>query len=453
MSEISKGLIQKFKRNSKLGKSDSEQLQGELFDMLVEYGVSDEVVETLLEGPVELMMDTFSQFVVEAENGRSLFQQFLHSKRVHQNKNGLSGQKMVYLLNSFLSMQDSPPFFVEKALLALMSYSKKNNTEEYNRKVVDLVKNFFMTGDNSLLTKINLGFINNIKMWVKVRDFMMFCAFSNNKATATLKQKIYTWLNCSGFDMGRYTGDVVESLLKEPEKQEVVNSENNQQDAAKETDVALGKTNTNHENDGKETNVVLDKANTDSENNGKETNVAPDNANTNQEKSNVREADVELYVFLKNIVQCINKQFQSIVYLKQELDALSKRTNEYLKVIEEDKAKLTDRQNRILDLNSTVHQLTLDLEGQKKVDADLRNKIVELQKEVSDRTQFAATIAKNRQMQSQEGLNKLAASLRLDYGDFCDAKDLEMSVDLGENMRAQLESVFSILKKHGIKLD
>ena len=284
-------------------------------------------------------------------------------------------------------------------------------------KVVDLVKKIFMTGDNSLLTKIDLDFINVDKTWIKTRDFMMFCVLDCKNTSVTLKQKIYTWLNCRGLDMGRYTKNAVELLLNGPEKQAESKIEDNQQ------------------NKEKETNAISDKINID------------------PEKYNVCEADDELYLFLKTIIQCISIQSQSILSLKKEIDSLAKGTEAYMRVIEEDKAQLIDRQNKIKELNSTVSQLTFDLEKQRKVDADLQNKISELQKEVSDRTQFAATVAKNRQLQSQEGLNKLASSLRLDYGDFCDAKDLEMSVDLGENMRAQLESVFSILKKHGIKLD
>ena len=417
MSETSKELIRKFKRNSKLGKIDSEQLQGELFDMLVEQGISDEVVETLLEGPVELMMTTFSQYVVNVQNGKSLFQGFLHNKRVQENKSGVSGQKMVYLLNSFLLMQEPPSYYVEKTFLALLSYSKRNNIEEYNRKVVELVKNTFMTGENTLLTKINLSFINKDKTWIKAREFMMFCAFDCNKATVTLKQEIYTWLANRGLDMGRYTKDVVESLQTETGNQEESNNNKNQQDEEKETKYSSAGT------------------------------------SIDSQKSDIYEKDDELYVFLKTVVQCIGKQSQSIKSLKHEIDALSKRTDEYMHIIEEDKVQLMDRQKRIMELNSAVRQLTSDLEKQRNLDVVLQNKIAELEKEVSDRTQFAATVAKNRQMQSQEGLNKLASSLRLDYGDFCDAKDLEMSIDLGENMRAQLESVFSILKKHGIKLD
>ena len=43
-----------------------------------------------------------------------------------------------------------------------------------------------MTGDNSLLTKINLGFINNIKMWVNL-DKDIYIKISEQNANTVIK--------------------------------------------------------------------------------------------------------------------------------------------------------------------------------------------------------------------------------------------------------------------------
>ena len=75
-----------------------------------------------------------------------------------------------------------------------------------------------------------------------------------------------------------------------------------------------------------------------------------------------------------------------------------------------------------------------------------------LEQEIEERKQFTDTVIKNRENQSQEFINKLASKLRYEYMDFLDARELEMSVDLGENMRLQLESVFSILNKNGVNI-
>jgi hypothetical protein len=76
-----------------------------------------------------------------------------------------------------------------------------------------------------------------------------------------------------------------------------------------------------------------------------------------------------------------------------------------------------------------------------------------LQSEVKDQKQFSDTISRNREKKSEEFLNRLASKLKIDYQDYCDARDLDMTIDLGENMREQLGEIFSILKKNGINFD
>ena len=46
--------------------------------------------------------------------------------------------------------------------------------------------------------------------------------------------------------------------------------------------------------------------------------------------------------------------------------------------------------------------------------------------------------------------NRIKHQLEVEYRDFLDAKDMEMTIDLGENMRIQLEAIFRVLKKNGL---
>lgn len=61
--------------------------------------------------------------------------------------------------------------------------------------------------------------------------------------------------------------------------------------------------------------------------------------------------------------------------------------------------------------------------------------------------------AADKQAALSEQLNKIAAQLKAEYRDFKDAQDMEMDVNLGENFRIQLESVFKILIKAGVNLE
>lgn len=50
-------------------------------------------------------------------------------------------------------------------------------------------------------------------------------------------------------------------------------------------------------------------------------------------------------------------------------------------------------------------------------------------------------------------LNRIARQIKIEYQDFKSAEDMEMSIDLGENLRLQMQDIFDIFEKEGIKFD
>lgn len=57
------------------------------------------------------------------------------------------------------------------------------------------------------------------------------------------------------------------------------------------------------------------------------------------------------------------------------------------------------------------------------------------------------------ELQKQEQLNRIARALLPDYLDFKSIEDVEMSIDLGENLRVQMASIFKTLKKMGVDIE
>ena len=49
-------------------------------------------------------------------------------------------------------------------------------------------------------------------------------------------------------------------------------------------------------------------------------------------------------------------------------------------------------------------------------------------------------------------MNALAAKLKGEYIDFLESKTMDMTIDLGLNLRDQLEDVFNILIRNGINI-
>ena len=94
-----------------------------------------------------------------------------------------------------------------------------------------------------------------------------------------------------------------------------------------------------------------------------------------------------------------------------------------------------------------ISRLSENVSLLRKQIADLEMKLKDKESEIKERTKLADILSRDRAKQSEEVLNRLAAKLRVEYRDFLDAESMPMSVDLGENMRLQLKSIFDILKR------
>ena len=72
--------------------------------------------------------------------------------------------------------------------------------------------------------------------------------------------------------------------------------------------------------------------------------------------------------------------------------------------------------------------------------------------EIAERTKLAEILSRDRSKQADETLQKLAYKIKVEYRDFADAQDVPMTCDLGENLRLQIQSIFDILEKGGMKI-
>lgn len=73
-----------------------------------------------------------------------------------------------------------------------------------------------------------------------------------------------------------------------------------------------------------------------------------------------------------------------------------------------------------------------------------------LQRELDKLKSVLSVYSADKQNTQTERLNAIASSLKSEYRDFMDAANEEMTLDLGENFRFQLQSVFRILAKAGV---
>ena len=82
--------------------------------------------------------------------------------------------------------------------------------------------------------------------------------------------------------------------------------------------------------------------------------------------------------------------------------------------------------------------------------ADLEAQLAQAKKERDQNADLIQIIKSDNKRHQTEEMNCLGRDLAKELADFEDATDMEMTLDLGENMRDQLRDVFGILEQYAI---
>lgn len=132
--------------------------------------------------------------------------------------------------------------------------------------------------------------------------------------------------------------------------------------------------------------------------------------------------------------------------LSMKLDAVKKECEAVARKLEEADAKNAALQKDVVTTRTRVESLRTEIE---KKDEQIEALQAEIASRKEDYDRLETTLSK----QQRALLNRLAQDLGIVYADFQDAQLLEMSVDLGENLRDELADVFRMLKKYGVHFD
>lgn len=125
-------------------------------------------------------------------------------------------------------------------------------------------------------------------------------------------------------------------------------------------------------------------------------------------------------------------------HLKKQVSVIQREVEEAHIIIAESKKTISDLRLVERDLRTRV--------------ATLEKEVVAKDQEIAQRIELIEMLRRDRSKQSDESQKRIASKLRSYYADYIDAQGLEMSVDLGENMRDQLGEVFKILMSAGISV-
>jgi len=157
----------------------------------------------------------------------------------------------------------------------------------------------------------------------------------------------------------------------------------------------------------------------------------------------------------------ISSVLKQVINRIDRLDTAFERSNgNTSSLIRSQQAYINDLKNSVLmEKENSGHIRHRNLELAEEV-RSLQKKVEELQKQLVEKEEEARSLNALLEVSSKEGdrkfrgeILKLTEKLRFEFQDYMSAKNIPMSIDLGENMRGQLGDIFAILKKSGLEID
>ena len=158
------------------------------------------------------------------------------------------------------------------------------------------------------------------------------------------------------------------------------------------------------------------------------------------------------------LTELLGKAAKATAVVKSESAQQRVKIDALTQALEGEQSRLRGANQQIADLQDTITELRKKLSAAEgdifvlRQTVEQRDAIIaEKDAEIAERVKMAEVLSRDRSKQADESLQRLASKIRVEYRDFVDALDVPMSCDLGENLRLQLQSIFDILEKGGMK--
>ncbi len=133
----------------------------------------------------------------------------------------------------------------------------------------------------------------------------------------------------------------------------------------------------------------------------------------------------------KHIESELRKSRSELANIRNEIDDLKKKYSNKC-------TECVNKEKRIAELESKA--------------SEMNARIKEMSEKITRQADTMGTIKDSQGRETSEKLNSIASSLKRFYDDFQSSVDMEMTIDLGENMRDMVEDIFKKLEKCGIDI-
>ena len=139
-------------------------------------------------------------------------------------------------------------------------------------------------------------------------------------------------------------------------------------------------------------------------------------------------------------------KYRNLIDIKAEVDELRNKLERSNERLEDYKDELKSAAEQVDALTSQKHALMFQI-------SQMTEQINSLIADNERQKKIISVYTVDKSDSQNEQLNAIASKLKSEYKDFKEAEDMEMTIDLGENLRFQMRSIFKILSKSGIDVE
>jgi hypothetical protein len=434
MNETLDKLIEKYKKNSKLSQTDGVTYVEELKKVLQLGEYTDNLDRYLCDGHTDLSMKALADYVTvtDEQQAKNILNKFIKSSRMKEN---LAGGPVIRLCNLLKYLREASPEKVwaeQKVFLYIVWYSYKSDAS-INVVALKTIRKILFPMFSDKNPNLKLNFINKPDTWRKTKTLFMTAALDDEHPDRKICSLVYKWLESSGQLMEPYTE---ERITQRIEKAEKVIEEKNQKEkeTAEKSAMQAAKS-------PAESRVIISPDKSHEVTSAQPDQKAPENE--------IKEEEKDPLVLLRRILETQVMMTSSLSARVRLLEEARTLDSELIKKLRDELHMQQDRYNQLFDEKKHLDEENEVLASQLDSASTM---IDQLQSDYKNSSQFSDTVISGLRKDQMAFLNKLASELRVDYADFRDAKDEEMTAELGENMRVQLEEVFGILERNGINV-
>lgn len=161
----------------------------------------------------------------------------------------------------------------------------------------------------------------------------------------------------------------------------------------------------------------------------------------------------ELSARLKATVNSWSATRTELDAAKKQISSLEAKLQQYESQIENEARKYAQIVAELDNRAIVIEDLQIKIAKANQVIARQGKQIEELVSENARLNSIISVYSSDKESSQSEQLNSIASKLKSEYRDFMDAENEEMTLDLGENLRFQIKSIFRILAKAGIDVE